>query len=144
MNFFSAYRFITIQLESEQVLRLQVFVSYFKIFSGKKNCLKWILKNKLVYVCVCMSVCVCACGCLPMGRVHMCMHACVFIYVLCVCTRVSLCVSVFMCVHVCVYVCVHVSIGDMDFPSKDPDYAINLHLTYFRDLKYPNVIKNMK
>lgn len=80
-------------------------------------------------VCVCVGVCgscayVCAC---------MCVYICV-----CVCTRVSLCVSVFMCVHVCVYVCVHVSIGDMDFPYKDPDYAINLHLTYFRDLKISN------
>ena len=83
-----------------------------------------------------MSVCVCV-GCLWVVCICVCMHVCVCMC-LCVHTCVSLCVSVFMCVHVCVYVCVHVSIGDMDFPYKDPDYAINLHLTYFRDLKLSN------
>lgn len=89
-------------------------------------------------MCVNVHVCVCLCG-VFVGRVHMCVHACVCMYVsVCAHMCVSLCVCVFMCVHVCVYVCVHVSIGDMDFPYKDPDYAINLHLTYFRDLKLSN------
>ena len=76
---------------------------------------------------MCMSVCVCV-GCL-WGCVHMCVcvHVCVYM---------CLCVSVCVCECVCLCACVY--IGDMGFPYKDPDYALNLHLTNVGYLKISN------
>ena len=56
----------------------------------------------------------------------------------CACMCVPLCVCVFMCVYVCICLCTCVSIGDMGFPYKDPDYALNLPLTDVGYLKISN------
>lgn len=111
---------------------LQVFVSYFNIFSGREKLSKIVLKL-VVYVCECACLCVVCVGCLWVV-VCICVCACMCVYIcVCVCTRISVCL--FMCVHVCVYVCVHVSHRRYGLSLQGSRLCYTYILHIFRDLK---------